>query len=184
VDLNAASLWMVSGPSGSGKTTFCRRAAALARQTGWQVAGLLSPASFSGEVKTGIQVEDLRSGTRRPLASATPGDSFTMQLGNWAFDPQALAWGTDALQAALPCDLFIVDELGPLEFNRGQGWVAALSLLCQPGYRHGLVVIRPDLQEAARRSLPITHVLELNQPLDAEQAALDWWRQVGGNADA
>jgi nucleoside-triphosphatase THEP1 len=184
MDLNAASLWMVSGPSGAGKTAFCRRAATLARQAGWQVAGLLSPALFSSGIKTGIQVEDLRSGARRPLASATPGDPFVLQLGNWAFDPQALAWGTEALQASAPCDLFIVDELGPLEFNRGQGWVAALSLLCQPGYRLGLVVIRPDLQEVARRSLPITHVLELSDPLQAEQAAFDWWRQVGEHAHA
>jgi nucleoside-triphosphatase len=157
VDLNPAPLWMVSGASGSGKTTFCRHAARLASRAGWQVAGLLSPPLIVEGVKTGIQVEDLRNQTSRPLASATPGDPFVMQLGNWAFDPAGLEWGTQALQDALPCDLFIVDELGPLEFNRHQGWAAALDLPPQPGYRLGLVVIRPDLQEAARRLIPITH---------------------------
>ena len=37
-------------------------------------------------------------------------------------DAEVLAWGTRILQQATPCDLLVVDELGPLKFERGEGW--------------------------------------------------------------
>ena len=64
--------------------------------------------------------------------------------------------------SCLPCDLFIVDELGPLELIRAEGWVNALETLRQPTYRVGVVVIRPELVEAACQALPVRNILPLN----------------------
>ena len=59
---------------------------------------------------------------------------------------------------ALPCDLLVVDELGPLELERGVGWTAALGLLQQSGFALAVVVVRPGLVARARDLLPTEEV--------------------------
>ena len=111
-----------------------------------RVAGLLSPAVMQDGQKTGIFLEDLNSGEQRLLAidPLTPHANFvrasspfgrgesvhTFPVGKWLFDPQVLRWGNAVLASCPPCDLLIVDELGPLEFNVGKGWTI-------PGGSHG-----------------------------------------------
>jgi len=41
--------------------------------------------------------------------------------------------------------LLVVDELGPLELELGQGLVKALDVLAQGGFSLALVVVRPAL---------------------------------------
>ncbi len=195
MDLTPSRLWLLTGSQGTGKTSFCRLAAARARLAGWQVSGLLSPAVFSAEKKTGILAEDLRSGESRSLAlRSRPGTQpahFNLPLGEWIFDPAALAWGNQIIEASLPTGLFIIDELGPLEFQHGMGWVAAFSLLPQPRYRVGLVVVRPGLCESACLRLPIhatldlsTHSSEDSGQLPLEVLASAWWQQAEGESHA
>ncbi len=158
MDVTDSSLWVLTGERGIGKTTHCRALADEARAAGWDVAGLLSPAIFENGIKTGIHVQNLRTGETRPLAIAShlplstshsePLTTPHFQLGHWLFDPSALAWGNHILQSRQPCDLFIIDELGPLEFFRGEGWVNAFDALRQGRYRLGVVVIRPECLEA------------------------------------
>jgi len=159
------SLSLLSAPSGAGKTTFCLRRAEQARAAGWQVSGILCPPVFQGGVKTGILVQDLRSGETRPLAvsslSQTELSTFNLPLGQWLFDSSALAWGNEVLAAALPCDLLIVDELGPLELMRGEGWQNAISVLRQPRYKIGLAVVRPSLLQTAQTLFPQAKILPL-----------------------
>lgn len=126
---------MVSGPRATGKSAFCRFLAGYARAAGWDVAGLLSPAIVEDGLKTGILAENLRTSETRPLASAAPRPPFDLRLGNWYFDRLTLDWGNRVLETCLPCDLFLVDELGPLELLRGAGWTSGLVALRQPHYR-------------------------------------------------
>jgi nucleoside-triphosphatase THEP1 len=140
-------LWVLTGERGAGKTTHCRALVEQARASGWDVAGLLSPAIFENEVKTGILTQDLRTGESRPLAvlaTQSPFATHHLPLGQWLFDPSVITWGNQILQSRQSCDLFIVDELGPLELFRGEGWVNAFDALRQARYRLGVVVIRPE----------------------------------------
>lgn len=172
-------IWLLTGPRGVGKTSFCRHFAELARAAGWDVAGLLSPAIFEAGVKTGILAEDLRTGEIRPLASAALHPPFDLPLGNWFFDRAALEWGNRVLETCLPCGMFIVDELGPLELLRGEGWVSALTALRQLEYRLGLVVVRPELQEIARAtSLPVAGSILLGSSRDPISEALRLWEEL------
>jgi len=50
--------------------------------------------------------------------------------------------------------LLIVDELGPLEFIHAKGWLSGLVALDSFRYRLALVVIRPELMEAAQTRWP------------------------------
>jgi nucleoside-triphosphatase len=80
----------------------------------------------------------------------------------WSFHAEAVAWGDAAFSAASPCDLLVVDELGPLEFERGEGWQAGLTAIEARDYRWGVVVIRPELLGAALQRWPSARVIEIS----------------------
>lgn len=160
----SGQLWIISGPIGSGKTRYCQHLAGQARARGWDVAGVLSPGVFLGERKVAIEVLDLRSGQRRTLAQrvAEVGASG-LHTQEWAFDDRVLAWGDALLAHATPCDMLVVDELGPLELERGQGWVSAIPAITSRAYRLALVVLRPTLLLHAA-AWGEHHILDLSQP--------------------
>ncbi len=143
----APLLVVLSGASGCGKTTLCAGVAAAAGARGLAVAGLLTLPSRVDGGQAGLEVEDLASGERRPLAQARarPGPGARLATEGWRFDPEGLAWGTRALERACPCDVLVVDELGPLELVRNRGWTAGLDVLRAGCYRLALVVVRPSL---------------------------------------
>jgi nucleoside-triphosphatase THEP1 len=175
---------MVSGPRGEGKSTFCREIAQSARNAGWDVAGLLSPAQFEAGTKTGILAEDLRTGVSHPLACMARQSQDDLAFGNWYFNRRTLEWGNQVLDISLPCDLLIVDELGPLELTHQMGWRAALEVLPRPGYRLALVVIRPELQAAARRvfdrigCIRFSTIVEIDQTHTTEQWVHNYWPKM------
>jgi len=145
-------LAIVSGPRGGGKTTLCRRLLELARQRGLDCAGIISPARIEGGRRVGIDLLDVRSGECRPLAEADglPGE---LRTAAFRFDPGAVEWGAGLLNAACPCDVLIVDELGPLELERGQGWANALDVLRNGSFKLAVVVVRPALVSVFRQSM-------------------------------
>jgi len=157
----APLIWMVTGPRQVGKSSFCRGMAEAARQADWDVAGLLSPAQIEQGAKTGILVEDLRTGESHRLASVCRQSPEDIPFGDWYFDPQTLAWGNRVLASSPPCDLLIMDELGPLELTHQMGWWAALEILPRGEYRVALVVIRPELQIAARNLFDFSEIIQI-----------------------
>lgn len=159
---------VISGWRGAGKTALCQRLAAQARQAGWAVAGLLSPARFAGGStdpgdKTGIYVEDLRRGERRLLASNLPGELHGTRIGAWTFDDALFAWGNEVLRQSAGCDLLVIDELGPLEFDANLGWTEGFTVLEQGAYRWAVVVVRPECLEAFKRRWPGASVLRVEE---------------------
>lgn len=174
----APSLFLITGPSGSGKTEWCQKAVAYARSRRWPVAGLLAPAVMEDGRKIGIDLLDLSSGERRPLAvwkgagddgGAGHGDEDDGQppqagisTGDWNFSYDTLAWGNRVLEKTTRADFVIVDELGPLEFRQGQGLQAGLELLDAWRYRLACVTIRPSLVGAVRMRWPWSHLVILD----------------------
>lgn len=135
---------VLTGESGNGKTTLCNRVVALARERGLSVAGLLTPPRFAGGRKVGLEVKDVATGRRCPLAErlvATDGPA----TDTWHFHTAGLAWGADVLRRVPSCDLLVIDELGPLELERGAGWTVGLDLLRDGDYRLAVVAVRPAL---------------------------------------
>ena len=151
---------LVTGARGAGKTTFCARLAELARLEGRSVAGVLSRAVFAGGRKTGIEVQDLRTGEIRRLATEAPGGASPLGL-HWDLDPEALAWADSRLAAGLPCDVLVVDELGVLEFERASGWQQGLAAVDGGSYALAAVVVRPELLARARERWRRSEVLDL-----------------------
>jgi nucleoside-triphosphatase THEP1 len=166
------NLWIVTGWRGSGKTTFCHEMLQIARTAGWDTAGLLSPAVFKGGMKESIWAEDIRSGEKRLLAAAHPQTETDLAFGDWYFNQKTLEWGNQVLQSSIPCDLLVVDELGPLEFNLSLGWVSALEVIKTAQFHLALVVIRPELFEYAKNILHPIHTIQMNRVNEVQAKAL------------
>jgi nucleoside-triphosphatase len=147
-------LALVTGDVGSGKTTVVGRVVALARARGYACAGLWAPAHVVGGKKVGIEVVDLAGGERRLLASVTA-EKTGQRMGRYAFDPAVLAWANEVLAKAVAArpELLVVDEVGPLELERGGGLAPVLEPLAAGRVPHALVVVRAWLLDALRTRL-------------------------------
>jgi nucleoside-triphosphatase THEP1 len=132
-----------------------------ARNLGLDVAGLISPAVFDNGQKVQIDLLDLATGTRRSLAIRKVEKDDNLVAGAWGFDPEALEWGNAQLGAIRHCQLLVVDELGPLEFQNHTGWMNAFPLIESRCYRLACLVVRPELLHQALERWPWAEVMEL-----------------------
>ncbi|MFU8826773.1 MAG: ATP-binding cassette domain-containing protein [Brevefilum sp.] len=157
---DAPQLILVTGLSGAGKTTWCLRLAQFAKTQDFSVAGILSPGIFRGNRKLGIGVRDLYSGEERQLARLRDNEAVELATPRWAFDPEALAWANQKLGRTPLTDLLIIDELGPLEFLRGEGLISGLDRIDAGEYRVACVVIRSSLLPKALQRWPHALVVD------------------------
>ncbi len=147
-------LILVTGLSGAGKTTWCSRLVAAAREKGLGVEGVLSPGIFDAGQKIGLEVQNLATGESRRLADLRQGETTRLSTPRWAFHEEALDWANRALERNHHSDLLVIDELGPLEFMRGQGLTAGMARLDQGDYRLACVVVRTSLTPNALQRWP------------------------------
>lgn len=140
---------ILTGERGAGKSTVCRKIIALARENGYSCSGLLTE-NLPGNT---LDLLDVRSGDVRRL-TLKPGDESGLIQGRFGFDLQALAWGNSVLARSTPCDLLVVDELGPLEIERQTGLLHAFDVLSRNGFSLALVVIRSELLIKTQCRLP------------------------------
>jgi nucleoside-triphosphatase THEP1 len=143
--------YVLTGERGTGKTLVCTELAAEARAHDLDVAGILTATSGPG-LHAPRQVIDLRSGASRLFGVPAKGGPDPLTPG-WEVDSDVFAWAAQVLSAAAPCDLLIVDEVGPLELLGGRGWVHALEVLRKGDFGAGLVVCRPSLLTELETSL-------------------------------
>jgi nucleoside-triphosphatase THEP1 len=147
-------LALVTGDIGVGKTTVVGRVVALARARGYVCAGLWSPAYVADGRKAGIEAVDLSSGERRLLAQVTA-TRVGERVGRYTFDLAVIAWANEVLASAVAVrpDLLVVDEIGPLELERGSGLAPVLEPLAAGCIPRALIVVRAWLLDALRARL-------------------------------
>jgi nucleoside-triphosphatase THEP1 len=149
-------IYVITGERGSGKSTVCAQVAREATGRGMTVAGILTE-RCSPEPGASRRVVDLRSGQARPFGiqpARGPGSGRSDPLTpGWEFDSDVFAWANEAFARSTPCDLLIVDEVGPLELLGGRGWTAALAALRSLDFGAALVVCRPGLLTQLETSL-------------------------------
>lgn len=177
--MKAGRLWILSGDIGTGKTSLCRNAADMARAKGIDTAGVISPAAFEAGVKTGISALDLRTRRSRCLAVLRENAETDLATGRWSFFKETFDWGNRVLKAATPCSLLTVDELGPLEFERGEGWKEGLHALDSGDFQAALTVVRPALLTAARIRWPQARIWQLEAQQDIEKSAEKLLHEMG-----
>ncbi len=178
--MSEKSFFILTGRRGSGKTSLCTRVFEEARKRGLDTAGIFCPAVFKDGQKIGISARDARSGETRLLAGKIrrQGSESGLKRGFrleaeelpsgiqtkiWDFDESVLEWGNSVFSCACPCDLLFVDEIGPLELEKGQGWMDALDALRSRLYRSCILVIRPELVARAQELFPASQLVDLEQ---------------------
>jgi len=161
---------IISGEIDSGKTRLCLSASETFKELGWRVCGLASPGVFHEGHKVAIDAHDLQSGERRRLAELQSSDATLTgpQTKRWVFSDKTLAWCNSLFNTLSDCDLMIVDELGPLEFDRNEGLLSALRAIDSGRYRLALVVVRPSLLKAAQARWPHAETLQITNPEEIE----------------
>ena len=165
------TLYLVTGGRGAGKTTFCRLLVSSLRKSGWSVAGFLSNPIFTGSLRTSIEAENLQSGERRILARRQEGPSDDPRSLGWNFEPETFLWGNAIYDSIRGCDLLVIDELGPLEFEQQRGWLSAFETLQHAQFRAALVIIRPELLSEAFSRWPDAFLVEIETPDEALEKA-------------
>lgn len=158
------SINLLTGEIQTGKTSLCLEVAEAARAAGIHLGGVVSPGVFQAEEKIAIDVLDIRSGERRRLADRLGENASGITTRRWAFHPEAVAWGNQVLERAVPCDLLIIDELGLLEFQRGEGFYNGFKAVGSGDYTAALVVIRPSLMEEALNRWDLARIINLDDP--------------------
>ena len=115
----------------------------MARSRGLSVGGVVTLSQEDNGVATKV-VRNVQTGDERLLGQFVDvtGDPL---IEHWQFSDEAIAWGEQVLRAAVPCDILIVDELGPLELVYGRGWHTAIDILRTGCCRMALVSVRPLL---------------------------------------
>jgi nucleoside-triphosphatase THEP1 len=145
----ATSTIILTGERGVGKTTVCREVVMLAQAKGYACGGIITLTRPDGE----LDVLDVSSGKTRQL-TLPPDAKPAIVQGRFRFAPDTMGWGNKALTRATPCQLLVVDELGPLELEQGRGWTKAFDVLQREDFTLALVVVRPELVVKAQLRLP------------------------------
>ena len=164
---------IITGESGSGKTQFCAevvnelRQGDLARK---DIRGILSPGLERRREKVGIQAVNLVTYEHKNLAELNEGDPSPVSTKRWSFDPAVIAWCNAVFSEATPCELLVVDELGPLEFESKEGFSAAMETIETGNYTLALIVVRPHLIDRALEHWPDAEVLNIQESRDREAA--------------
>ena len=171
MESNTGQIWIISGPRSVGKTRFCSNLIKKARKRGYQIEGLICPPSYAGNEKTAIEIENLKTGEHFILATARDSRSDLWMTERWIFDPEVLKWGDQVLGYTGFCDLLVIDELGPLEFTRGEGWQNGFLALDKRNFKTALVVIRPELLTEACIRWPDAKIIEIVPMLDKKTEA-------------
>jgi nucleoside-triphosphatase THEP1 len=165
---NRLILW--TGQRHSGKTTRAAELAQLARDEGFDVAGLLAISVYRDGRLIGFDAFDIRSKIRAPLARRKAGGP---KFGPFSFITEGQKLGAAALSPAATksAKLIIVDEFGPLELSQ-QGWRESVDSLLTSSDAVILLVVRQDLAKAVMQLYRDIHSIELNagKPDSVEQA--------------
>jgi hypothetical protein len=138
---------------------------------GIDCSGIISPAIFDGQVKIGIACQDIRSNETKFLARLRNPEDAGVTTKRWSFDPAVMHWTDDQLVKAVPCDLLIIDELGPLESEQDLGWRSGIHALESNLYHTALVIIRPSLLEIATHRFKPVQIIKISVGDDPQSIA-------------
>jgi nucleoside-triphosphatase THEP1 len=153
----ARRVLLLTGERSSGKTTICLRVAEAALGAGLPVSGIASRGLCRGGRRVGLEAVDLASGAAWPLASLLERLDGPA-IGPYSFSAAGLERALGVLErgAEMERGLLIVDEVGPLELERGEGFARLLPRLRALPHQPCpdlLLVVRPSLVAELQASL-------------------------------
>ena len=159
----------IYGSSGCGKTRFVEELVRQVTERGFNCRGVCSPAIFEEGLKTGITVQLIPGGENRQLARlAQAGDGQV--FGKWHMFPETMTWALEYLKTDVYSDLWVIDEIGPYEVEKGLGWAAILPRLGNLPSKVTLITYRQSLITYFRKHYPSILAFDLEQAGATEKA--------------
>ena len=140
---------LITGERQVGKSTALQDTVKGLRSAGLHVSGLLTRRTGPHD----LEVLELHTETSYLLTDPFT-SAHTSVTRNFAMNADALLRSSKALETSFPTDVFVLDEIGPLELVHRQGWVSAFELLRQEVYKLAYLIVRPELLGAAVMELP------------------------------
>jgi len=144
-------IMLITGERQVGKTTALERALTTIREAGVSVSGLLTQCIGPHD----LEVRELHTESVYRLTDPFDAPSAS-PLCHFKMNATAMARSARALVGSFPTQVFVLDELGPLELKHRQGWVDVPALLAREAYVFAVVVVRPSLLGQAVVELPAT----------------------------
>jgi nucleoside-triphosphatase THEP1 len=143
---------LLTGERDAGKTTLCLALAALSpRYDGLVTPRLFDPAGN----RAGIAARCLSTGEEWVLARSNR-DLDGPRFGRFGFSSAGIERAVGCLRGILLRSqggtIVVIDEIGPLELERGEGLAPVLPLLADAG--HLLLVVRPSLVDRVEALVP------------------------------
>jgi nucleoside-triphosphatase THEP1 len=123
------------------------------------------------ERKAAMDAADISIGEWQRLTPRRPERDRGLLTNVWTPDPKVVQWCNRILREAAPSDLLVVDELGSLEFQRGEGFLEGTAAVDAGHYDLALVVVRDELLSEARACGPHAKVLAIEHHENAPTAA-------------
>ena len=147
---------IITGEQGVGKTTFLMKI--IEHLEGkHSIGGIITPAvyahyqivgsSSANRVKTGFDALDLATGESWPLGR-TNKKFEGLQFGQFSFSRKGFDRARDVVSQSLirQDDFTILDEVGPLEYEKKEGFWILLPKLSKASHStHIFIVVRPSL---------------------------------------
>lgn len=136
-------IFILTGPVNSGKTTLLKRVVKELKKQKFKVDGFLSEALWENEEKIGFNLFDLRGERVIPYIRKS-GQRDWERSGSYFFTPQGMNWAKQAILRSAEADIFVVDEIGPLELS-GKGLWPALDKITFERAQIFLFVVRKSI---------------------------------------
>ncbi len=137
--------FIISGPLHSGKTTFTEGVLTELKKYGINMVGFLSKGNTNDASRSAYQLQPIGEGSGMLLCSSQPIETH-IRFGRFYFNQQAIDAGNQILREGIEknAELFVIDEIGPLEINN-KGWAPSIDSLSEAKAITQLWVVRENL---------------------------------------
>lgn len=163
IDLLVLPICILTGQENMGKSTLCRRIIDFAKKRNIVVSGISSELEIVDHQRKAIHSFDIKTGEMINLALYSAGWDKEKTERKWKFNQEAFNWGNNVLLRSVPTDLLVIDEIGYLELEKGEGWNECFSILESDQYHLAIVVIRPELLPFASTRIKYLNIYTLQK---------------------
>lgn len=154
-----AKIYIITGEVECGKTRWLQGAIDFLISENKIVAGVITPGIWEDGRKLGIDALLLASQEKFNLAMRNENNKGFSK--KWEFNENAMEKINEHFASLRNFDYLVVDELGPLELERGEGLTNAVEILKTGNFDKAYIVVRPHLVEIAKKMFAKNSVVEV-----------------------
>ncbi len=167
-------VYLVNGNRETGKTTFLDRLQEELKVLGMQVGGFLARGVHINDQRMGYDLE-LIADKQVAAFCRIGGQADWERIGRYSIDPEGIVLGGDAFSQAeqKATDVFIIDEVGPLEMQ-DKGWSNGIGQLSADNSIIQVWSVRDSLVKKVPRKWPLMNYY----PVDPKEVTPEKLAQV------